>query len=91
MSPVVWSLSWFHRDGEAFAGELEAPAAAEDDVRAALRISADIPLDGEFLVTADAAPEVARLWRHAIDLDQYEYFVGARTDDAPRSRSRAIR
>lgn len=75
---LAWSLEWFRKDDEAFAGRLEIEFARVDAgrLKEALGLGPEAPFDGGFPVEKAAAVEYLRaVTGHAFDLDKHDYFI----------------
>jgi len=74
--PVHWMLTWFDKRSEEFVGELVLPV-GEDRIRQALGVAVGEPLDGEWLVAAKQRSPIEHLSGLKLDMEQFDYFVGA--------------
>ena len=74
--PVRWMLSWFKKDGDDLVGEMELNA-EEEELRKALSVPADVTLEGEWPIDKSRRAAIERLAGCVLDLERFEYCVGA--------------
>jgi hypothetical protein len=73
----VWTLSWFDRVEDHLVGSEDFPLLSDAEVARILAVSPDDVWGGEFPIDATRAARFRMSTGYRVDVDQFDYFLGA--------------
>lgn len=78
---IIRVLTWFQKDGDALVGEEALKGITVDELQRLFGTSPDDPMYAEYPARAPHVPRLQQCVNHRIDLNAFEYFVGAFQED----------